>query len=251
MTSGGFATWARDGTILFSNGWSVERRGHIFRVAASGGDPVTAAKPDPARHDTVYDYPYFLPDGRHFLFSAWTGGMKREIRVGALDSPDDKRLVEGSSRAVYAPPGHLLFVREGTLLAQPFDPGALTVRGEPVAVAEDLIYFRETGLADVSASNDGTLAYLSGTNVTRLRWFSRAGAEQGSVGAPADYNFPRLSPDGQRLAVNIADPRTASTDVWLVDLARGASSRFTFDPGVEFFPVWSPECKTDLVCCQR
>ena len=220
-----------------------EARGHIFRVAASGGDPVTAAKPDPARHDTVYDYPYFLPDGRHFLFSAWTGAMKREIRVGALDSPDDKRLVEGSSRAVYAPPGHLLFVREGTLLAQPFDPGALTVRGEPVAVAEDLIYFRETGLADVSASNDGTLAYLSGTNVTRLRWFSRAGAEQGSVGAPADYNFPRLSPDGQRLAVNIADPRTASTDVWPVDLARGAFSRFTFDPGVEFFPVWSPDAK--------
>ena len=88
------------------------------------------------------------------------------------------------------------------------------------------------------------LAYLSGKNVTRLRWFSRDGAEHGVVGVPADYTLPRLSPDGQRLAINIVDPRTASTDVWLLDLSRGGSSRrFTFDSGVEWGPAWSPDAK--------
>ena len=147
------------------------------------------------------------------------------------------------SRAVYVSPGFLLFVREGTLLAQPFDTRTLTVSGEPVAVAEDLVYFQETGMTDISASTDGMLAYLSGKNVTRLRWFSRDGAEHGVVGAPADYTLPRLSPDGQRLAVNIVDPRTASTDVWLINFSRGGSSRFTFDTGVEWGPAWSPDAK--------
>jgi Tol biopolymer transport system component len=110
-------------------------------------------------------------------------------------------------------------------------------------VAEDLVYFQETGMTDISASTDGTLAYLSGKTVTRLRWVSRDGAQQGSVGAPADYTFPRLSPDGQRLAVNIVDPRTATSDVWLLDLSRGTSSRFTFETGVEWCPVWSPDAK--------
>jgi serine/threonine protein kinase len=234
----GLASWGRDGTILFSDG------GRILRVASGGGVPAAAAPPHSARHDGAYDFPYFLPDGRHFLYSAWKGPRTRDIRVGALDSPDDKRLAEGNnSRAVYAPPGYLLFVREGTLMAQPFDTRTFSLAGEPVAVAQDLVYFQEIGMTDISASNDGMLAYLSGMSITRLTWYSRDGAEQGVVGAPADYNFPRLSPDGQRLAVNIVDGRTASTDVWLFDLARGASSRFTSDPGVEWFPAWSPDGK--------
>ena len=231
----GPSSWGADGTILFTQG------GRILRVPASGGNPVPVARPDRARDEFDYD-PYFLPDGSHFLYSVWNGA-NRELRVGALGSADVKQLLKVRSRAVYVSPGYLLFVREGTLLAQPFDTRTLTVSGEPAAVAEDLVYFQETGMTDISASTDGMLAYLSGKNVTRLRWFSRDGAEQGVVGAPADYTLPRLSPDGQRLAVNIVDPRTASTDVWLIDLSRGGSSRFTFDSGVEWGPAWSPDAK--------
>ena len=228
------SSWGRDGTVLFS------QDGRILRVPASGGNPVPA-RPDAPRKGVDYE-PYFLPDGRHFLYSVWNGA-NRELWVSALDSADTKPLLKVRSRAVYVSPGYLLFVREGTLLAQPFDTRTLTVRREPVAVAEDLVYFQETGMTDISPSTDGMLAYLSGKNVTRLRWFSREGAEHGVVGSPADYTLPRLSPDGQRLAVNIVDPRTASTDVWLIDLSRGGSSRFTFDSGVEWGPAWSPDAK--------
>ena len=97
-----------------------------------------------------YD-PYFLPDGADFLYSVWNGAS-RELRVGALGSADVKPLLKVRSRAVYVSPGYLLFVREGTLLAQPFDTRTLTVTGEPAAVAEDLVYFQETGMTDISAS---------------------------------------------------------------------------------------------------
>ncbi len=134
---------------------------------------------------------------------------------------------------------------------QAFDPDNFTLTGEPQAVAENLLYFQTLGAANFSVSDNGVLVYQAGTSLSRLVWYSRDGAEMETVGAPADYNFPRLSPDGQRLAANVGDPRTGTVDVWIFDLVRGAQTRFTFDPGVEWSPVWSPDAKQIAFAADR
>ena len=231
-------TWGRNGTIVFVAGPD----GSLNRVTAKGGaEPALLVKPDPAREEMGYAWPYFLPDGHHFLYLSYRRDQRKEVLIGALDSPDVKHLMQAESRAVYAPPGYLLYVRDGTLLAQAFDPDKLSLTGEPVTVAENLLYFQPLGSSDVSASDNGVLACHAGTGLSRLVWYSRDGAEVGTVGEVADYHFLRLSPDGQRLAVDIGDRRTGTVDVWVFDLVRGTSSRFTFDPGVEWSPVWSPD----------
>ena len=227
--------WGPDGTVLLAGFGSP-----ILRVPASGGDPVPVSTI--GQKETAL-WPAFLPDGRHFLYAAWPAGGKTELRAGSLDAADVKTLMTIESRAVYAPPGYLLFVREGVLLAQAFDARSFSIAGEPVAVANRVVYFQPTLFADFSASTDGVLAYLSGISRTRLVWVGRDGSELGTVGAPADYDLPRLSPDGQRLAVSTVDPRTGTSDIWLVDRARGTSTRFTADPGVEWAPTWSPDAR--------
>jgi len=143
---------------------------------------------------------------------------------------------------MYAPPGYLLFVREGTLLAQRFDADRLETSGEAVPLAEQIGQSSPTSLKLFSVSANGVLAYRSGgALVTQLTWFDRAGKPLGPVGSPGPYGTPRLSPDQNRLVVELMDPQTLSPDLWLFDLVRGSSSRFTFDPANDAFPVWSPD----------
>jgi Tol biopolymer transport system component len=227
-------TWGRKGTILIS----AET---IYRVTASGGDRLTVVEPDAARQEWACGWPYFLPDGNHFLYVSMAA--KNELRIGALESKEVIDVMPVDSRVIYTTPGDLLFVKEGTLLAQAFDLSRLKISGEPVTVAEKLLYFEPTGFADISASDNGVLVYQAGTNFSRLSWYSRDGAQLGDVGKAADYSWVRLSPDGQRLAVDIGDQHTGTTDIWLFDLTRGNASRFTSDPGVEWSPVWSPDNK--------
>jgi Tol biopolymer transport system component len=215
----------------------------IYRVPAAGGEATRVTKLDPARGEVYHFWPQFLPDGRHFLYLV--GQAKREdsaLYVGSLEGGEAVRLMQSNSRAVYAPPGYLLYVREGTLLAHPFDLSALRLTDEPLAVAERVGNFSSTGNAFFSASADGrVLAYQSGDSPTRLVWVGRGGGETGSVGTPALFYSPRLSPDGQRLAASVVDPKNGTNDIWIYDLARGASTRFTSDPGLENTPVWSPD----------
>jgi Tol biopolymer transport system component len=223
-------TWGRDGTILFS-------AGSIFRVTASEGNPIVAVATGP--DEFGYRWPYFLPDSRHFLFLSY--GKKTEVLIGSLDSKDVVHLLQVNSRAVYAPPGYLLYVKEGALLAQSFDQTKLNLSGEPVAVADNLLYFQPVGLADFSVSNNGVLAYQAGASLSRLVWYSREGAQLGEIGKPADYSWIRLSPDDQHLAVDIGDARTGTPDLWVFDLARNTPEHFTSEPGTEWAPVWSPD----------
>ncbi len=243
-------TWGRDGTILFLGPGDNPLSLSLFRVPAAGGEPALVAEPNSNR--TYYFWPHFLPDGRHFLVFSFVKGtpnekpeskesVRTEILIGSLDSKETKSLLEADSRAVYAPPGYLLYVREGILLAHPFDADKLTLTGEPFKVAESLLYLKPIGLADFSVSANGVLAYEAATSSSTLVWYNRDGAQVGTVGVAADYNFPRLSPDGRQLAVSIREQRTGTTDVWLFDLATGMQSRFTFDPGAEDFPVWSTD----------
>lgn len=233
------ATWNREGVILFAAGTDG-----IFRVSADGGDPTPVTKPAVSKGEIHHLWPCFLPDGRHFLFligQAMKDSGNNDLHVGSLDSPETKLLMHVDSRAAYALPGYLLYVRDGTLLAHPFDAKALRLTGNPIPLAEQLDYFQPTGDADYSVSESGVLAYKAGLALSRLTWVNRDGAESEAVGAPGNYHVPRFSPDGQKLVVSVTEARTGTTDLWIYELARGTSTRFTFEPGVENEAVWSPD----------
>jgi len=226
------ATWSRDGVILFN------APAGIYRVSAEGGEPEIVREAGQTGQE--YFWPSFLPDGRRFVFLAGISPA-RDLYAGSLDSGETTLLVKDASRAMYAPPGYLLYVRDGTLLAHPFDASARRFTDQPIVIAEGLWFFKPTGTADYSVSENGVLTYRAGTNVSQLTWLDRRGSEIGSVGSPKNYWTPRISPDEQSLAVGVADPRTGATDVWTYDLSRGQSTRFTFEPFMEHGAIWSPD----------
>jgi Tol biopolymer transport system component len=237
---GNTGAWGPDDTILFTQNVAAEG---IQRVPAAGGEVKSLTKPDRARGEVYHFWPEFLPDGRRFLFLA--GATRKEnsaLYVGSLDGGEPQRLTQANSRAAYAPPGLLLYVREGTLLAQPFDAGSLRFTDEPFTAAERVGNFSATGDTYFSASANGeVLAFLPAWSPTRLVWLDRNCAEVGTVGEPNSYRFPRLSPDGQKLAVNVRELKDGTGDIWIYDLARSTFTRFTFDTGLENGPVWSPD----------
>jgi serine/threonine protein kinase len=226
-------TWNRDGVILYV----VVPDAPIRRVSADGGTP--SALPGAERRTTGQRFPQFLPDGRHFLYFV---AETRGVYIGQLDAPDRRHLLDADAAAVFAPPGEILFVREGRLFAQQFDPARLELSGQPSAVAER-VTIDARGAAAVSASSAGSVVFRTGAlnRQRQLVWFDRAGREIGAVGDPDPTNpgNPSLSPDGNRLALS----RTVdgNTDVWLLNLNRPVLTRFTFDALPEIYPVWSPD----------
>jgi Tol biopolymer transport system component len=241
ISTGTGATWNQGGVILFSS-----LAGPIRRIAAAGGGESSVETAlDSTRQEDVHSFPEFLPDGRRFLYYAHTTNAARDgIYVKTLDASDARFLVRASSNAVYAAPGFLLYARDGTLLAQPFDADRATTTGEPVPLAEHVDQSPESGLAAFTVSNTGVLAYSSSpsASVSRLLWFDRGGRQLSQLGEPRNYRNPRISPDGARLAVELVD-NAGNRDVWLMDMARGVPVRFTFDPGRDASPVWSPDGK--------
>jgi eukaryotic-like serine/threonine-protein kinase len=234
VSTGG--SWSTNGVILFSG-----LSGPLLRVPAAGGQPTPATTIDLTRRDERHAFPYFLPDGRSFLYYVRTPSAEHDgLYVKSLDSEDTKLVVRASSNVAFVPPGVLLYARDGVLLAHPFDVDATEMRGDPVPIAERVDQFPETGVAAFSASDTGVLAYRGSTELptSRLRWVDRAGREISQVGEPRPYRNPRLSPDGSRIAVELVDT-TGNRDVWLLDVARGVPVRFTFDGGRDASPVWS------------
>src|SRR6476620_6841087 len=140
---------------------------------------------------------------------------------------------------VYAPQGYLLFLKDRTLMAQPFDAKTVKTTGEPMPLAEQ-IGTDAVGLARFSVSRDGVLAYRTGESGGRLLWMDRSGKELDTLGDPAEYQDPEFSPAGDRLAFDLSDVRNGKTDIWIRDLSRGVNSRFTFGQDSAFCPVWSP-----------
>jgi Tol biopolymer transport system component/predicted Ser/Thr protein kinase len=233
-------SWSREGTILFEPSF----RDPIHRVSANGGKSVPATKLDVSRNETTHRWPFFLPDGRHFLFfsGSHTAGAESEldaIFVGSLDGEKPKLLVNARSNAAYAA-GHLLFVRQKTLLAQAFDPKSLKLTGEAFPIAENVQDDPGFFNAVFSVSDQGTLAYQEAggtTGLSELTWVDRTGKKLEVLGDPADYFEPRISPDGRRVAVAIEDPG----DIWIYDLARRVRTRLTFAESDDFAPTWSPD----------
>jgi Tol biopolymer transport system component len=236
-------TWSRDGTILFSGA-----PGPIRRVPAAGGVPTTVTKVQ-SPSELSHNWPQFLPDGRHFLYWLFARDADRDrgvVIIGSLDDiPDSsqrRRLLASDFMAEYSA-GHVLFEREGVLMAQAFDTEQLQLHGDPLPVVQELgpPVTGRNGWRALSVSSEGTLAYQSINAKRQLAWFDRAGKEIGRLGQPEDQFAPRISPDQQRVAVN---RRTAQgkTDIWLVDLARDTRMRFTtFQPANNANPTWSPD----------
>jgi serine/threonine protein kinase/Tol biopolymer transport system component len=230
-------TWNRDGIIVFS---AIGSDG-LSRVSAAGGVPTLVTKLDPSRKETWHRLPYFLPDGKHFLYA--TNAASREdsgVYIGSLDSNETKRLFGSSTNAVYAPPGYLLFVRETTLMAQRFDATTLQLAGEPQPLVEQ-VNVNPIGSNSYSVSDDGVLVYLGGGAQSQLTWFDRNGKSLSSTGAINYYSNIFLSPDEKRIASAIWDPQTSTRDIWIIDPARTTSTRFSFNGAEDFLPIWSPD----------
>ncbi len=235
--------WNRDGVIFFSDGTLG-----IFRVPQAGGDPVRVTRPDAAHSEVGHQFPHILPDGRHFLYLIkFAARENNAIYLGSLDGKEKKRLIGASTSFSYAPPsenakfGHLLFLREDTLMAQPLDPKTFELAGDAFPVVERVGFSRAYSLFTVSQS--GVLAYRTGAfgGTRLLTWFDRAGKPLATLGAPADYNNVALSRDATRAAVMQIDAQTSNRDIWLIDVARGIPTRFTFDEAEDWDPVWSPD----------
>ena len=232
---GADGSWSPEGVILYDG------RGNdpLMRVPATGGVSQPAVIGDRKEGTMGAGWPEFLPDGRHFLYTTIDrSSPEMTLMVGELDSPTVKSLFKTTTRVQYAEPGYLLFVRERTLVAQKFDAETLTLQGEPVPMGEGL-GTDDLGLASFSASRNGILVFRGGELTgTRLLWVDRSGKETPVLDTAADYRDTSLSPDQTRLVYDVGDggPRG---DLWIRDLTRGVSSRFTFDAAGELNPQWS------------
>jgi serine/threonine protein kinase len=245
--TGSDGTWSPEGLILFDGTGSDP----IQRVSAAGGTPVVAVKQDAARKEVQIGWPEFLPDGRHFMYMSINQKVDDSAyRIGSLDSQESKPFAPAQTMLTYAPQGYLLFVRDRTLVAQPFDAKAMKTTGEPVPLAEQ-IGTDSVGLARFSVSRDGVLAYRTGESGNRMLWIDRSGKELGDLGDPGEYGEPSLSSAGDRLAFDLRDGRAGKDDVWIRDLARGVNSRFTFAAGNAFAPLWSPRGDTIVFYSDR
>jgi eukaryotic-like serine/threonine-protein kinase len=226
--------WSRDGTILFSTNPGRP----IVRIPASGSEPAAVTRFESPQQGSQSS-PRFLSDDRHFLFFV-TGRLEaRGVYIGSLDGLDTKRLFDADTPAEYAAAtGYLLFVREGRLLAQDFDPVRLEPKGDPVPVAEHV-----NGGTVLSASAAGPVVYRTpspDSGQRHLVWMDRSGRERDRVVYPdTAAQGPSLSHDGRRVAV--FRYVNGNTDIWSYDTERRTWDRVTFDSADDIYPLWSPD----------
>jgi Tol biopolymer transport system component len=239
------ATWNQAGVILFST--EARGVGGIARVSAAGGAVTSVTRPDRAHGETGHVAPYFLPDGEHFLYDV-TANDGGNIYVGSLRSNQRTALLNPSMHGApsvlgtglsYTAPGYVLFVRDGTLMAQRFDATRLEPAGEPIRVAERVQHFG-AGADAFSVSANGVLAYWGGGEFAarRLAWITRDGRQTPIPLPTRAYGRLALAPDDTRAAIELQ--ASDATNIALVDLVRGTSTRITSD-AFSIWPLWSPD----------
>jgi serine/threonine protein kinase len=231
--------WNREGVILFM----PKEYDVLYSVPASGGTPRPATSLDRSRGETGHFYPQFLPDGRRFLYLArGTQEGSNGIYMGSLDSDRVERIISSDSNTVYAPPGYLLFVRDGNVVAQPFDAEQGRLTGEAVPlVTEVRMALGPRGAFSVS---DSGLLVFDGRESSppyEIAWLDRNGQQLRTVGEPGHYRDVELSPDGSQLVMERIEEESGTGDIWKLDLSRGLYSRLTSDTSWEFMPRWSPD----------
>jgi serine/threonine-protein kinase len=244
--------WGANDTIVFANA-----RGGLLQVPAAGGTPQPFTKLDQSKGERSHRLPHFLPDGRSILFtitqsSATTGLSNAQIVVRSLADGQQRVVVTGGVDGRYVESGHIVYARENTLMAVPFDPRRLAVTGPAIAVVEGVLQAHgpfgpggvsvgETGAAQFSVSPSGALVYTPGgpfsENLRSLVWVDRHGAEEPLAAPLHNYLGPRLSPDGKRLLVGALG---FEPTMWLYDMTRGTFAP-TGPPTDVFWPIWSPD----------
>jgi Tol biopolymer transport system component len=243
--SGG--AWNREGTILFGSAKG------LYRVSAEGGKPSAITTLD--SKETGHFWPSFLPDGRGFLYLAWSGqAANRAVFLGKLDSKERTRLMAAESNAAYAAPGYIVFHREASLFAQAFDYKSRVLSGDPIHVADDVASSSGNGRGNFDVSQNGSLLYFQGAGAPAGRgqilfsnvqwgWADRSGRSQGYAGEAGPYGDFDLSPDGKLIAVTKQEAGPGA-DIWVIDWQRaGVATRLTLDPADDINPVWSPDGK--------
>jgi len=244
-------TWNQDGVVLFTTG----AMGPVMRISADGGQTSPATVLDSTRAETTHRYPYFLPDGRHFLYLARRSGAGQgehpTIFAGKLDSNERKAVIEVASNVAFAS-DHLIYVREGVLVAQRFDVNSLALDGPVVPLVNDARMDTRFSRGVFAVSQNGVLACMTGSNQTRtqLRWMDRAGKTIADVGEPADYTYggtPRISPDGKSSVMPIANQDRGVSDVWIVDLESGRKRKLTVDTADHASAEWLPGGRSVVV----
>jgi len=234
------ATWNAQDVIVFSS------QGQLHRVSAAGGAAQLLVGVNGARQGATLVYPTFLPDGRHILYlDTGNGGVDDAAIYGAaIDSPDRTIVLRSASSNPWYSRGYLFFLRDTTLVAQPFDPDRLALGGSAVPMAEQVQRTSVGAPSGAFSVSDRVLAYRIGVGArgfpTQLTWFDRTGKAVATIGDRADYGDLELSPDGSRAIVSELDPGTGR-DLWIFDLGRGIPTRFTSDPADDEPAVWSPD----------
>jgi serine/threonine-protein kinase len=232
------ATWGTDGTIVFAN-----KGFGLYRVPKEGGQAVHITHPNSQAGEADHLWPEFLPGRKAVLFTITsTNGQLDDAQVAVLDLETGKykTLLRTGSHAHYAPTGHLIYGASGTLRAIRFDLNRLETIGAPLPVLSKVVTTAE-GSANFDIAHDGTLAYVSGgvqNNARFLMWVDREGREEPLKIPPRTFVYPRLSPDGLQIALDIRDQ---DYDIWIWDLPRESLQRITRDPAAETYPIWTPD----------
>jgi Tol biopolymer transport system component len=235
--TGADGSWSTADEILFDGAGGDP----ILRVAASGGIPKPVIEVDIENGVSFVAWPEALPNGSDYLFTVDNSDGERHLAFATLDQEGFKLLTPTQSRAQYLDTGHILYVWEDTLVVQPFDAGSGEITGEPKPLA-DQIGANATGLAHFSASDNGVLVFRAeGVGARKLAWRDRSGLDLEAMGPPAEYASFSLSPSGDRVLVETLDENTSGREVWIHELERGVTSRFTFSPGDDANSVWSPD----------
>ena len=238
-------SWGSKDIIVFS----ASPAGPLFSVSSSGGSPVVVTHIDTSRKESSHRWPQFLPDGKHFLYFSRTASFGSEaegdaIMASSLDGGPSTIVLNSSSNATYAS-GYLLYMRGSSVLGQRFDPGDLSLTGDAVSVAEGVINDPGFSLGVFSASQNGILVYQTGVGLAGARMVivDRQGKMINFVDDIIEHFWMRISPDGQRIAMSIFEPKSRTQNLWMYDLVRHSRTRFTSGLMSDANPVWSPDGK--------